>query len=32
MNISRDEIKLAGYLSGTDKVTHHGYEDFMLIF
>ena len=28
MNISRDEIKLAGYLSGTDKVTHHGYERF----
>ena len=28
MNISRDEIKLAGYLSGTDKITHHGYERF----
>ena len=28
MNISRDEIKLAGDLSGTDKVTHHGYERF----
>ena len=28
MNISRDDIKLAGDLSGTDKVTHHGYERF----
>lgn len=32
MNISRDEIKLAGYLSGTDKVTHHGYERFYADF
>ena len=32
MNISRDEIKLAGYLSGTDKVTHHGYERFYYDF
>jgi len=28
MNISRDKIKLAGNFSGTDKVTHHGYERF----
>ena len=32
MLISREKIRKSGELSGTDKITHHGYERFYCDF